>query len=231
MEMSNGKQGGVFSMAADGTLEITWYGQAMIKVSGQGKTVVIDPVPPHVGYHYDPVAADVVLVTHEHFDHNYTDGVTGSPKIITTGGSFEAAGLNIKGIDSFHDPVKGTERGPNVIYTWEQAGFKVAHFGDLGHELEPEAMREVEGLDVAMIPVGGVFTIDGPQAARLALDLAPAVVIPMHYLTPAIEIPLRPLKEFTQSFTGTVREIGDRPVVISRDSLPAATEVWVMPYQ
>jgi L-ascorbate metabolism protein UlaG (beta-lactamase superfamily) len=218
-------------MSANGTLQITWYGQSMFAVSGQGVTVVVDPVPPHVGYQYDPVAADVVLVSHGHHDHTYTDGTTGNPRIIKDSGRFEAGGLNVTGIDCFHDSVNGRERGPNIIFTWEQSGFKIAHFGDLGHELEPEVMRKLEGLDVAMLPVGGVFTIDGEQAARISLDLAPSVLIPMHYLTPEIEIPLRPLKEFTQSFTGPMRVISDRPLTISRDSLPAATEVWIVPYQ
>ena len=218
-------------MSANGTLEITWYGQSMFTVSGQGVTVVVDPVPPHVGYHYDTVAADIVLISHGHHDHNYTDGTTGNPRIISDPGRFEAECLNITGIDSFHDSLNGRERGPNIIFTWEQSGFKIAHFGDLGHELEPEVMRKLKGLDVAMLPVGGVFTIDGEQAARIGLDLAPSVLIPMHYLTPEIEIPLRPLKEFTRSFTGPMRVVSDRPLTISRDSLPAATEVWIVPYQ
>jgi L-ascorbate metabolism protein UlaG (beta-lactamase superfamily) len=218
-------------MAEDGTLEIAWYGQAMFTVSGADVTVVIDPVPPHVGYHYDQVEADVLLMTHEHHDHTYTDGVKGNPKVITAAGNFEAAGLKIKGTGSFHDDVEGRDRGLNVIFSWEQAGFKVAHFGDLGHRLSPELMSQFQGLDVAMVPVGGVFTIDGEQAAQMAVELKPRIFIPMHYLTPEIQIPLRPLKEFTRKVSGNVRVVSERPVTISRESRPVATEVWILSYQ
>jgi L-ascorbate metabolism protein UlaG (beta-lactamase superfamily) len=89
----------------------------------------------------------------------------------------------------------------------------------------------LSGLDIAMIPVGGVFTIDGAQAARLVEELAPLVAIPMHYKTPVLAIPLQEIEEFTGSFSGPVRQVAERPLAISRDALPSATEVWVLPYQ
>ncbi len=218
-------------MATEGTIEVTWYGHAMFGISGGDVTVVADPVPPEVGYRYEPVAADVLLVTHGHYDHTYKTGVKGRPAVIEASGRAAAGGLSFAGYDAFHDESRGRKRGPVVLYSWEQAGLRLAHLGDLGDRPAPEVLSALEGLDVVMMPVGGVFTIDGEEAARLAADLAPAIVLPMHYSTPDCVIDLEPVDEFTRRFKGTVREMGDRPVVISRDSLPQATEAWVLPYK
>lgn len=213
------------------TLEVTWYGQAMFSVSSPGLTVVLDPTPPDTGYSYDPVRADIVLITHSHFDHTHLEGVTGRPKVINASGSFDLGSLKVAGYDSFHDAQRGEQRGPNVIYAWEQAGIRLVHFGDLGAPPEPKTLKKLLKPDVAMLPVGGVFTIDAEQAVRFARDLEPAIVFPMHYLTPACTIPLEPVDEFTRRFSGTVREVTARPLELTRDSLPAAAEVWVLPYQ
>lgn len=218
-------------MATDDAIDITWYGQAMFTVSGGGVAVAIDPVPPDVGYPYDPVDADILLITHGHFDHNYVDGVKGSPRLISGSGAFAIDGLEVTGYESFHDESRGAARGPVVIYAWEQAGFKLAHFGDLGDRPAADVMKSLEGLDVAMIPVGGIFTIDGEQAARLVRDLSPAIVLPMHFGTPDCTIDLEPVESFTRRFDGTVRQIAERPVSITRESLPSSTEVWVLPYR
>jgi L-ascorbate metabolism protein UlaG (beta-lactamase superfamily) len=218
-------------MAVSDGLEVTWYGHAMFTVTGGGVTVATDPVPPEVGYRYDPVPADVVLVSHSHFDHGHIAGIVGNPEVIRTSGNFAVAGLSVTGIDSFHDSKGGSERGPNVIYVWEQGGMRLAHLGDLGEVPGRDVLDRLGRLDVAMIPVGGVFTIDGDQAARLAAELAPSIVLPIHYKTQECSVPLDTIDNFTSSFDGPVREVAERPLHVDRDSLPAQTEVWVVPYQ
>jgi L-ascorbate metabolism protein UlaG (beta-lactamase superfamily) len=213
------------------SLEMTWYGQAMFSIAGAGVTVVVDPTPPETGYSYDPVGADIVLITHTHFDHNFLGGVAGSPKVINASGRFQLGGLEVRGIDTFHDAAGGSERGNNIIYTWEQAGLRVAHFGDLGHMLKPDITKKLLRLDIAMVPVGGVFTIDAEQAARLVRDLEPSIVLPMHYGTDDGKVPVEPVDEFTRWFKGNVRTVGERSVVVTSSDLPPATEAWVLPYK
>jgi len=213
------------------TLDVTWYGQAMFSISSPGLTVVLDPTPPETGYSHDPFPADVVLMTHQHFDHSHVAGITGNPKVITASGSFDLGGLKVKGFDTFHDAKGGSERGPNIIYTWEQGGLAFGHFGDLGETPPAAVLKKLLKLDVAMIPVGGVFTIDGEQAVRLIRDIEPAIVFPMHYGTPACAIPLDPVDEFTRRFKGNVRRISARPVALTAASIPSATEVWVLPFE
>lgn len=218
-------------MTPDESLEITWYGQSMFAISGGGMTIVLDPMPPEVGYRYEPIAADAVLVSHGHFDHSFLAGVTGDPRVFDTSGPLDLDGLVITGIDSFHDGSRGKERGSNVVFTWEQAGFHLAYLGDLGDPSDIAALDILRCLDVAMMPVGGIYTIDGEQAARLAAVLSPAVVIPMHYGTPDCVIPLDPIDGFESAFSGPVRAVAERPLVITRDSMPMATEAWIVPYR
>ena len=213
------------------TLDITWYGQSMFTVAGGDVTVVIDPTPPETGYSFDPVPGDVVLMTHQHFDHSYLDGIAGDPKVISASGTFDLGRLKVRGFDSFHDAARGAQRGGNIIYTWEQEGLRIGHFGDLGETPSHDVVKKLLKLDVAMVPVGGVFTIDAEQAVRLIRDLEPAVVLPMHYGTEDGTVQLEPLDEFTRRFKGQVRLIDSRPLEVTRESIPAAGEVWVLPYK
>ncbi len=218
-------------MVDDAALELTWYGHAMFAAAGSGRTIVIDPVPPQVGYTYVPVPADVVVMTHGHFDHTFMDGVSGNPRTISTAGTFDVDGLAVRGYEGFHDAKGGQERGPVVIFSWEQAGLKLAHFGDLGDRPTEETMRNLKGLDIAMMPVGSVYTVDAAGALDLVSELAPSIVIPMHYGTPDCVIPLDPVEEFTGKFGGATRLIERRPLTVSRADIPDATEVWVLPYR
>ncbi len=218
-------------MAVDGSLRITWFGQAMFRVSGGGATVVLDPTPPETGYRYDPVSADVVLRSHDHYDHDYLRGVRGEPQVIRDSGAFEVRGLEVRGTDSFHDAKQGAERGRNVVFTWSQAGYRLGHLGDLGHMPDDDLAEALSRLDILMLPVGGVFTIDAAQAVDLVERLAPRVALPMHYGTPDCNIPVEPVDGFARLFKGAVREIAERPLVVTTGSLPAGPEVWVLPYK
>lgn len=218
-------------MTSGDRLELTWYGQSMFRLAGGGLTLVCDPTDPQTGYTYDPVTADLVLLTHQHYDHSFMNGVKGNPLVIRKPGTTDAVGLEVTGIRTFHDASGGKQRGENIIFTWEQAGLRLAHLGDLGEIPGPEELAPLKGLDMVMVPVGGVFTIDAGQAVGLISDLAPRVVFPMHYGTPACNIPLDPLDEFTGRFGGPVRDQSVRPLAISSGSLPVSTEAWVVPYQ
>lgn len=115
----------------------------------------------------------MVLCSHEHADHNFRDGVE----------LIERPGLpfHVEVIETYHDEVCGKKRGPNKIFIIDDGENRVAHFGDLGCELTPAQMEKLQNLDVAMVPVGGYFTIDARQAADLVCSLKPGIVIPMHY--------------------------------------------------
>jgi L-ascorbate metabolism protein UlaG (beta-lactamase superfamily) len=196
-------------------MRVRWFGQSAFRLEGADGTVMIDPfgrLPESVaarGIHFgyppvEGVSADVVLVTHEHFDHNGVEGVEGDPAIVRWAGTHETPLGAVVGVASEHDPEAGTRRGPNAIYRFMLDGLAIAHFGDFGQPaLRPEQAAALQGIDVLFVPVGGGPTMDGPQAAAVVAALDPAVVLPMHYGTPAADF-LGPLEPFLDAVDGEI---------------------------
>ena len=135
-----------------------------------------------------PDSVDLLIVTHEHVDHNAVETITGEPTLVrSTRGTHESPLGDVVAIASEHDDAAGTERGPNTIVVFTLDGLRVAHFGDFGQAaLRPEQRAHLDGIDLLFMPVGGGFTIGGATAAEITKDLAPSWVVPMHYKTDKI---------------------------------------------
>jgi L-ascorbate metabolism protein UlaG (beta-lactamase superfamily) len=158
---------------------ITWYGQACFKIQSGETVIAIDPFDKQIGLTPPRFRADVALVTHGHHDHNNLDALAGEPFAITGPGEYEIKGVAVRGIETFHDTARGRERGLNTIYVIEAEGIRILHMGDFGEDkMRDETLEAVGGADIMMIPVGGVYTIEGPVAARITRQVEPVVVIP-----------------------------------------------------
>lgn len=178
-------------------MRIRWLGHATFLLTGQANTVAVDPYgefPKNrpIKFDYPPlegIEADVVLVTHEHMDHNAVDVIGGEPEVLRAGaGTFDSRLGEIVGIASEHDPKAGTQRGPNTIFCFDIDGVRCCHFGDFGQTgLRPEQSEAIGDVDVLFLPIGGGPTIDGSQAAEIVAELRPHVAIPMHYGTEAAD--------------------------------------------
>lgn len=164
-------------------MEITYIGHSSFKIKGKTLSLVIDPYNPKIGYKFPKQDADAVLVTHDHYDHNYIEGVSNYRLLIDGPGEYEASDVFVTGIQVFHDDKNGAERGADTIYMIEIDGFTILHLGDLGHELSTETLEKLLDIDVLMIPVGGKYTIDAEAAAKVISSIEPSYVIPMHYKT------------------------------------------------
>jgi L-ascorbate metabolism protein UlaG (beta-lactamase superfamily) len=188
-------------------MKIRWHGQSAYTLTGAEHTVAIDPfgdLGAALGgrrrFGYPPVpshAADVLLVTHEHADHNGVEAVTGSPHVVrSTAGRFQTPVGEVVAIASEHDAEAGTSRGPNTIFVFTLDGVRVCHFGDFGQSaLRPEQREAIGAVDLLILPVGGGPTIGALQAAAITRALGPRWVVPMHYRTAAIDF-LEPADEF-----------------------------------
>ena len=179
-------------------MHVEWYGQSAFKLTADGTTVFIDPfgdmsaaAARGIQFEYPPiegVEADLLLVTHEHFDHNGVEAIGGSPHVLrSTAGRLESPVGEVLAIASEHDDVAGTQRGPNTIFVFELGGVRVCHFGDFGQgELRRAQAEAIGQVDLLFLPVGGGPTIGAEQAAAIAERLGPRWIVPMHYRTPRI---------------------------------------------
>ena len=164
-------------------MKLRWLGHSCFEITlNNGRVFVTDPYDDSVGYPPLKVKADVALSSHGHFDHNYFAAIDGPYEVVNQPGAYERFGARITGVPSYHDDVKGAQRGGNVIFTVEADGVKLTHLGDLGHLPETEAQKAAcASADVLLIPIGGTFTITTPQAVELIETYRPAAAIAMHY--------------------------------------------------
>jgi L-ascorbate metabolism protein UlaG (beta-lactamase superfamily) len=197
-------------------MRVEWYGQAAFRLNGQDGTVFIDPfgdmspmADRGVKFDYPPiegVEADLLLVTHEHLDHNGVEVIGGNPPILrSTAGRLESPLGDVVAIASEHDEAAGTERGPNTIFVFKLDGLRVAHFGDFGQRsLRDEQADAVGHVDLLFLPVGDGPTIGAEQAAAITHRLGPKWVVPMHYRTPRIGF-LEPADAFLEKMPAVER--------------------------
>ncbi len=212
---------------------IRWIGHSMFLLSSDGGArVVTDPFTPgcfdgSIAYDSTGISADIVTVSHSHDDHNASWSVGGNPKVFDKPGTFEHKGILIRGVGSFHDESQGSKRGKNTIFVIAIDGLRIAHLGDLGHALDPARIREIGGADVALAPFGGFFTIDGKQAIAAGRSLGARIVIPMHYKTAKVKLPIKPAEDYLASDV-PVKRTGNAEVEVHAGGLPDAPEVWVL---
>jgi len=179
-------------------VRVTWFGQSAFSLSDEDRRIFIDPFGDMSSqaargrfWKYPAIAgveADLLLITHEHADHNAADVIGGSPSIIRSrAGTFRTPHGAVEGVASEHDPVAGTRRGANVILIFECQGLRVCHMGDFGQSsLRPEQRDAIGQVDLLFLPVGGTATMDGVLAASIVEELHPRWAVPMHYRTPSI---------------------------------------------
>jgi len=216
-------------------MKVKWLGHATFLVtSNSGTTILIDPYEAG-GYNnaigYGPISeeADVVLVTHEHGDHNNVKAAKGNPTVIRGVGTHSAKGLTFKGVATYHDKSQGKERGPNTVFIFEVDGVNVCHAGDLGHLLTEEQVKEIGEVDLFLVPVGGRATLDAQEATDVAAQIKARVIVPMHFKTPKLGFPFAPVDDFLQG-KSNVRRAGSAEIELKKEGLPASPEVVVMDY-
>jgi len=214
-------------------MKVEFLGHAAFRITAaDGTTIVTDPYEPNafggaIGHGPITEPADIVTVSHDHADHNHAQGVPGGPHVVKTAGSHTVEGIPIAGVATYHDASGGSQRGDNVVFVMTVDGLRVCHLGDLGHPLTEEQAQAIGRVDVLLAPVGGTFTVDATGASAVVQALGPRVVIPMHFKTPKINLPIAPVDAFLAG-QARVRRPGGSKVEIMWETLPAEREVIVL---
>jgi L-ascorbate metabolism protein UlaG (beta-lactamase superfamily) len=210
-------------------MEISWLGHSCFRLKGSQTTVITDPYSPDLGYKLGKLNAGIVTVSHQHPGHSYVEGIGGEPKVVKGPGEYEISGVLIMGIATFHDGEKGAKKGRNTAYHIEIDEITVCHLGDLGHVLTSEQVEELDNVDVLLLPVGGVSTINAPLAAEVVRQLEPKVVIPMHYKTLALKRELESAERFLKEIGA--KDVAPQPkLTVSKSNLPETTQVFLLDY-
>lgn len=190
---------------------------------------MIDPYQDSIGLVFPSTEADVALITHDHPDHNNARGVKGESFVISNPGEYDVKGVFIQGISSFHDAVEGKEQGVNTIYSIEMEDMKLCHLGDLGQkELTAEQLEKIGNVDILFIPVGGVSTLDGTQAAEVIEQIEPKLAIPMHYALPKLKYKLEDVDTFLKTMGRKDIESQPKLVIRAKDLPTGETSVVVL---
>jgi L-ascorbate metabolism protein UlaG (beta-lactamase superfamily) len=211
-------------------MKVKWLGHASFLISSEaGIKIITDPYPQGSGLSYVPInePADIVTMSHDHFDHNNVSSVPGKPEVITGSGVKNVKEIQFNGIATHHDQSQGKERGANTAFCFSVDGVKLCHLGDLGHRLSREQISEIGSVDILFIPIGGVFTIDAKMAATVMDDLKPKIAMPMHYKTAKCDWPLNTVDDFIGD-KKNVRKLSSSEVEFKAGKLPEATEIVVL---
>ncbi len=212
-------------------VKIKWLGHACFEIKGREVTVVTDPHDgSSIGLHTPRSEADIVLISHGHFDH--AGGIKFVAKEDATiireeSGEWEEKGVKIRGVFSYHDESRGRERGNNIIYVFEVDGVRFCHLGDLGHILTSDQVERIGDVDVLFIPVGGTYTIDAKGATEIVEVLKPKIVIPMHFKIGGISLPISSVEPFLEG-KKNIERIDSSEYEVTKETLPEETKIVVL---
>ncbi len=189
--------------------------------------MLIDPFDPEkVGIKMPKIEnVDAVLITHDHCDHNTIPEIknddNSKPIVIKGPGEYEIKNAQIIGVSSFHDDKNGQERGKNTIYQMEIDGLTLVHLGDLGQKLTSEQIEQLNTVEILMIPVGGVYTIDASIAAETITQLEPSIILPMHYGGE-----LEPVDKFLKIMSKEAQRLPK--LVVTKEKLPMEMQIVIL---
>ncbi|WP_378956251.1 MBL fold metallo-hydrolase [Pelosinus sp. sgz500959] len=214
-------------------MEIKWFGQSCFTIiSDNGARIVIDPFDKKIGYPLPDLEADIVTTSHNHSDHNNVSIVRGDFKHLEKPGEYLESGIAISGISTFHDSKGGIFRGNNIVFKYTIDDINVCHCGDLGHKFSSEQLGQIGSVDILLLPVGGLATINALAAVEVMEQLKPVITIPMHYRTKALGLLgylFSPVEKFLSLSTRTTMTI--KNLSLTKEDLETYHGIVVLDYR
>ncbi len=212
-----------------GDLWIRWHGHSCFEIGGSVKVVTDPHDGKSIGLAPPKASADIVLISHDHFDHNCSGAVKGADSsVIRDPVMTVEKGVRIEGITANHDSNGGAKRGKITIFRFEMDGTTFCHLGDLGHVLDEAQVDKIAPVDFLFVPVGDTFTI-GPKAAKTVVDaIQPKIAIPMHYRVAGLSLSIQPVERFLEAVKGRkVVQVGNEVEFALEDLPEKGTDIWV----
>jgi len=207
--------------------QIIWHGHACFEITDD-LTIVTDPHDgKSIGIETPMVKGDIILVSHDHYDHNSVRTVEKKDSVVVRDvGKKNIKGIEIEGIESFHDEVKGAKRGKNIIFKFKVDDITFCHLGDLGHIPDKDILEKIGEVDILFIPVGGVYTLDADSAWETANLIKSKIIVPMHYKIQGLSLPISDVDPFLAKNKFKVIHVGNQ-IDIEKEDLPSEREIWV----
>jgi L-ascorbate metabolism protein UlaG (beta-lactamase superfamily) len=225
------------------TIKLRWHGQSFFQLeTSLGFKIVFDPHA--IPFFERPIVkADYVLISHLHNDHNLVEVLEPQPKesdvyrglIEPKPGKQEwklinekRGQINFRNIGTFHDALNGMQRGKNSIWIVDADGLTICHLGDLGHELTAEQVKAIGKVDVLMVPIGGIYTLNGEQAKKVVEQIKPRLyILPMHYGVPGYDDLVGP-DEFLEGQKNVKKMLGTNELIFPVDMKADAPTVVLL---
>lgn len=211
-------------------MNVNWLGHSCFLITSEvGLRVITDPYSVGGGIDYSPIkeTADIVVVSHDHFDHNAVSAVPGKPAVVRGSDTRTVGGVRFRGVATYHDTSQGKQRGANTVFCFTLDDIKLCHLGDLGHLLSQAQIDEIAAVDILFVPTGGFYTIDAASASTVCDQLRPKVIIPMHFKTPKCDFPISGVEDFIHG-KRNVKKMDSSQIEFKFEELPVATEIVVL---
>lgn len=212
-------------------MRIKWLGHSCFLLTSENNTKIItDPFDEKVGYQVPDEEADIATISHDHYDHSNISAVKGNYVLVKKPGKQNVKGIGINGVSLFHDDLQGSRRGRNIAFIFDIDGIRVCHCGDLGHVLTVEQVDEIGEVDVLLVPVGGVYTLDAKGAYEIVKQLKPKVTIPMHFKTQDLSFSLDDVDNFLK-LIGNSERLNKQELTLNKNNLHDLPRAIVLDYK
>ncbi len=197
---------------------IKWIGHSCFSIF-DGIKILTDPFIEQIKYPFTEEEYDIVTESHQHSDHNAHKRVAGNFKLLGKSGNTRIKNVEIRGFDTYHDKVEGKERGKNILFRFQfDSGISLLHMGDIGHILGKETVEKIGRINILMLPVGGIYTVDSINAAEIVKELNPDIILPMHYKTKYVDFEIATEESFISLMNMPVEYVNSLKVDISNIS-------------
>lgn len=205
---------------------IQWLGQSAFKIQGKDVLIAIDPHD-KTGLKMPKFQADLLLISRDTDAHNNLEAVKGDPFIIDGAGEYEVKNVFVYGLRGVNK--EGVASNNMTLYLVEFEGIKIAHLSDLNQDtLTERQMEYLEGVDILLLPVGGLDTIDSTGAVKIISQIQPRIVIPMHYKLPGLKDKLDGVDKFLKEFGVVNPEKMDKLKIVKKDLPQEDTKVIIL---